>query len=365
MLYEFIDHYRDAIVAKTRDRLGKRPWPSATPYELEHGVPLFLTQLSETLRLEHSASPFSPTAIAASATLHGEALLRHGFTVSQVVHDYGDICQAITELAAEVKAPITVDEFHILNRSLDTAIAEAVTEFSRLTSQARIAEDVERFGFVAHELRDLLNTATLSFHALKSGTVAINGSTGDVHGRSLLRLRDLIDRSLVDVRLRAGQQRRDRVFLAALIDEIAIPAMLHAEYRQIALTIAPVVRTVTIEADAQLIMSAVTNLLNNAFKFSPVGAHVELRTLIEHDRLVIEVEDQCGGIPEGTELFKTFGDRRGVDRSGLGLGLAMARKAIRAHHGDISVRNTPGKGCVFAIVLPSSIMTVTKDPSFA
>jgi signal transduction histidine kinase len=357
MLYEFIVRHREAIITKTRDRLGKRPWPSATTDELEHGVPMFLTQLAETLRLEHSAVPFSPAAIGVSATRHGEALLRHGFTISQVVHDYGDICQAVTELALELNAPITVDEFHILNRSLDTAIAEAVTAYARLTSEARSAEEVERFGFVAHELRDLLNTAVLSFHALKGGSVAINGSTGDVHGRSLLGLRDLIDRSLVDVRLRAGRQRRERVYLAALIDEIAIGGMLRAEYRQIALTVGAVDRTITIDADAPLILSAINNLLNNALKFTRHGGRVDLRTFTRDNRVIIEVEDQCGGITDDTELFQTFGERRAVDRSGLGLGLAIARKAVRTHSGEITVRNKPGTGCVFTIDLPLAAAT--------
>ena len=70
-------------------------------------------------------------------------------------------------------------------------------------------------------------------------------------------------------------------------------------------------------------------------------------------RLLIEVEDECGGIPESKgDLFKAFGDRRGSDRTGLGLGLSIARKAVRAHGGDIRFRNLPGKGCVFMIELP-------------
>lgn len=365
MLHEFLDHHRNDIIAKTRDRIGTRPWPSPTPDELEYGVPLFLTQLAETLRLEHSATPFPATALGAAATRHGEELLARGFTVSQVVHDYGDICQAITEVAAEVRAPITIDEFHILNRCLDTAIAEAVTEHTRLTALARSAEEVERFGFVAHELRDLLNTAVLSFHAMKSGTVAINGSTADVHGRSLIGLRDLIDRSLVDVRLRSGQQRRERVSLARLIDELGIGAVLQAEYRHIVLTMGPVDPAIILEADPQLIQSAITNLLNNALKFTPIGGHVQLRTSVVADRLAIEVEDQCGGIAEGTRLFETFAERRGVDRSGLGLGLALARKAVRAHAGDITVRNMPGVGCVFVIHLPLLTNSVPDSPSFA
>ena len=69
--------------------------------------------------------------------------------------------------------------------------------------------------------------------------------------------------------------------------------------------------------------------------------------------MVVEIEDECGGIPESTgDLFHPFGDRRGSDRSGLGLGLSIARKVVRAHKGDILVRNMPGKGCVFAIDVP-------------
>ena len=146
MLYEFIDTYRADIVARTRDRVRGRPWPSISSLELEHGVPLFLTQLSETLRLEATATPYSSDAIGSTAARHGAELLGADFNVSQVVHDYGDICQAITEIAIEQNAPITVEEFHTLNRCLDTAIAEAVTEHSRLVAQKRSEAEVERLG---------------------------------------------------------------------------------------------------------------------------------------------------------------------------------------------------------------------------
>src|SRR3954464_7781407 len=127
MLYEFVSTYRDAIIAKTRVKVRTRPWPPASTAELENGLPIFLDQLSETLRWENTDTPFSRHAIGHSATRHGRDLLGLGFTVSQVVHDYGDICQAITELAIDQNAPITTMEFHILNRCLDTAIADAVT----------------------------------------------------------------------------------------------------------------------------------------------------------------------------------------------------------------------------------------------
>ena len=107
MLYEFVTLHRDAIIEKTRQKVSSRPFPPASTAELQNGVPLFLTQLAETLKRESTESPFSSTAIGASAALHGRDLLALGFNVSQVVHDYGDICQAITELAVEEHAPIS------------------------------------------------------------------------------------------------------------------------------------------------------------------------------------------------------------------------------------------------------------------
>jgi signal transduction histidine kinase len=356
MLYEFIALHREDIVARTRARVRGRPWPSVSDREIEHGVPLFLTQLSETLRLETTAAPFPSDAIGSSASRHGAELSAAGCNVAQVVHDYGDICQTITEIAVEQHAPITVEEFHTLNRCLDTAIAEAVTEHTRLTVQKRSEEEVERLGQAAHELRDLLNGALLAFHTLKRGTVAINGNTGAVLGRSLTSLRSLVDRTLSEVRLAAGTQRCERLRITTLIDEIAATGVLHSEYRNIRFTVEAVDPGLVLDGDPQLLTSAVMNLLHNAFKNTPAGGAVTLRAHAQGDRLIVEIQDECGGIPVSRiDEFKAFGERRGVDRSGLGLGLSIARQAVRAHGGDIRIRNLPGTGCVFAIDLPVSM----------
>jgi signal transduction histidine kinase len=353
MLCEFIVAHREDIVARTRERVRSRPWPSVSSREIEFGVPLFLTQLSETLRLEATTTPFSADAIGSSATRHGAALLAAGFTVSQVVHDYGDICQAITEIAVERHAPITVEEFHTLNRCLDMAIAEAVTEHARLTAQRRSEAEIERLAQAAHELRDLLNSALLAFHALKRGTVAINGNTGAVLGRSLTGLWDLVDRTLSEVRLAAGKQRRERLNVTTFVDEIAATGLLHAEDRGITFTVAPGDSSLGVDGDPQLLTTAVMNLLHNAFKHTPAGGTVILRAHAQGERLMLDIHDTCGGIPESkSDLFQPFGERRGTDRSGLGLGLSIARQAVRAHGGDIHIRNVPGKGCIFTIELP-------------
>ena len=353
MLQDFISANATAIVDRTRQRLAGRIYPSLSTRELECGVPLFLSQLVETLRLESTPLPFATEAIGSTAARHGAELFEAGFNVSQVVHDYGDICQAVTEVAIERHAQITVEEFHTLNRCLDTAIAEAVTEHARIVERERTARETEHLGHAAHELRNMLNTAILAFQTLKRGDVAINGSTGAVLGRSLIAMRDVIGGALSEVRLGAGKQMRERLAVVTLLDEIAATGILHSEYRHIEFRVAPVDPDLAVNGDPQLLASAVTNLLQNAFKYTPAGGHVSLLAYAREGRLFIDVKDECGGFPQDkADVFQAFGDRRGSDRTGLGLGLSIARKAMRAHGGDIHIQNVAGVGCTFTIEMP-------------
>jgi hypothetical protein len=196
MLYEFIAVNRADIIRRCRTKVARRSVPPPTQAEIDHGVPVFLDQLCDALRLGLISSP----EIGKSAIQHGHDLLQQGFTVSQVVHDYGDVCQAITELAVELDAPISADDFRTLNRCLDEAIAGAVTQYTRERSRsdtdAEMAHGSERLGFFAHELRNLINTAIVAFDVLKTGNVGVAGSTGAVLYRSLIGLRALVGRSV-------------------------------------------------------------------------------------------------------------------------------------------------------------------------
>jgi hypothetical protein len=148
VLHEFIALNRDEIIRRCRAKVATRSIPSPTEAEIDHGVPVFLDQLQDALHLGELTSP----EIGRSAIKHGHDLLRLGFTVSQVVHDYGDVCQAITELAVELNAPVSTGDFRTLNRCLDDAIAGAVTEYGRERNQSGIdaesARGTERLGFL-------------------------------------------------------------------------------------------------------------------------------------------------------------------------------------------------------------------------
>jgi signal transduction histidine kinase len=356
MLYEFLTVHRDEIIARTRAKVATRMAPRPSEAELEHGVPLFIAQLAETLRFEQDTTVRRTSdQMAQSAQRHGGELRAAGFTVGQVVHGYGDVCQAVTELAMELETPISADEFKTLNRCLDEAIAQAVTEFARQRDQSESDRGTERLGIFAHELRNLLSNAMLAFEVLKGGTVGVGGSTGGVLGRNLLKLRDLIDRSLAEVRLEAGLQRREHVPLTELMEEVELSAAIEANSRGLHFTVTPVEPEVLIDVDRQLIAAALANLLQNAFKFSRPQGHVVLRTdsTTSPGRVRMDVEDECGGLPSGQieELFRPF-EQGNADRSGLGLGLAIASRSVLASGGEIRMRNLPGRGCIFTIDLP-------------
>jgi signal transduction histidine kinase len=358
VLYDFIVTNKKEILSRARAKVTARQWPAVSTDELENGLPLFLTQLSETLRLKSTSKPFSATAIGTSAGKHGGDLLAKGFTVAQVVHDYGDICQAITEAAVEKAVAISSEDFQTLNLCLDNAIAGAVTEFSRQREEALGDGEAERLGYLTHELRNLLSTAMLSFAAVKSGRVAAGGSTGAITERSLMGMRDLLDTTISEVRLSAGTQQAKRMSVARFLDDIEAAASLQAAQREMGLSFpSPRLVDVMINADPQLLSSALFNLLQNAFKYSVPHGDVTVRTVCGDGLVFIEVEDECGGLPEGNSeaFFTPFGKRRGKDRSGLGLGLNISRKAVKACGGEIRVRNLPGKGCVFTIALPAAV----------
>ena len=195
-VHEFLSNNRDELIARCRRKVEQRPKRAATTQQLAKGIPLFLEQLTRTLRAEEAdddaeslriSGPSGGDMLALSemgvtATAHGKELLEMGYAVDQVVHDYGDLCQSITDLAFERDVPFAVDEFRTLNRCLDNAIADAVTEFS-FQREANVAtqykaEETQRTGFLVHELRNSLSAANLSLRALEVSNMPVSGATG-------------------------------------------------------------------------------------------------------------------------------------------------------------------------------------------
>lgn len=186
MMSGFLANNHDELVERCKAKVALRPRRAATTDQLSNGVPLFLAQLQKTLEAEEGAGDaaeslrisgesgggaLAVSEMGLSATAHGKQLLNLGFSVDQVVHDYGDLCQAITDLAFERDAPFSVDEFRTLNRCLDNAIASAVSAFSfqrdAMVARKQSAEVNERVGVLVQELRNSLATASYAVAALE------------------------------------------------------------------------------------------------------------------------------------------------------------------------------------------------------
>jgi signal transduction histidine kinase len=369
-MHNFLIDHGDELVLRCKRKVAQRLGRSATAEQLEYGVPLFLAQLIRTFGAENAGRPgeslrisgpsggdaHALSEIGVSAIAHGRELLELGYSVDQVVHDYGDLCQAITELAFERGKTFQVDDFGTLNRCLDNAIADAVTEFSRLREAGlageRDAVSNERLGFLVHELRNALGTASLALSALELSGMPVGGATGAVLKRSLLALAGLVERALDDVR--RNQAANHPVFgLAAFLDDARSTAQLDVRAGRCTLSMDPVDATLGVRGDRQLLLAALGNVLQNAFKFTREGTAVMLRASANERHIRIEVADHCGGLPKGSasEMFTPF-RQRSADRSGLGLGLSIARQSIEADSGTLSVQDLPGVGCVFSIRLP-------------
>jgi signal transduction histidine kinase len=300
--------------------------------------------------------------IGIAATAHGQQLMELGYSVDQVVHDYGDLCQAITDLAVERSAPFTVDQFRTLNRCLDNAIADAVTEFSahhEVKLSLRQADgEHERLGALVHELRNSLQTVMLAFTVLETGTVPIGGSTGGVMKRGLNALCSQLDGALSAARIEAGPAiPAHAFFLAPFIADAKSIALLGAAARGCSLTVPEVDASIAIAGNRDHLLAALVNLLQNAFKFTQAATEVTLHAHATAERVCIDVKDHCGGLPSGRteEMFRPY-TQGSFDRSGLGLGLSIARRTVEAEGGSVTVRNLPGSGCVFTISLPRHLV---------
>ncbi len=350
-LRDFIVENRSEIIARCRALVASRPAPRATDLELEYGVPLFLDQMVEAFGdIKTPTSTITTTAIE-----HARELRQRGFTVAQVVRDYGGVCQTVTKLAAEKGASITASDFRSFNLILDDAIAGAVTEYSRL----REHEGTERLGRLSHDLRDMLHRSLLAFDALKSGSVGMTGATADVLARSLGGLKKLIDRELAEVRIEAGLHYAETISIRELLEDLEVVSAMEARARGMNFsTTSSVPDEVVLHGDRQAIESILGNLVQNAFKFTRPGGTIAVDTHVAGDRVVFDVRDECGGLPAGDiqELFKPF-EQRGGDRGGLGLGLAICYQSARTNGGEIKVLDRPGIGCVFSLELPRHART--------
>lgn len=152
MLHEFLNTNRSLLIERCRIMVSGRSVPKLPVPESTHGIPIFLDQVIKTLVI--GTDPGTEADVAPTATLHGRDLLEEGFTIEQVIRDYGDVCQAVTNLAVETGTSILAGEFRIFNRCLDDAIAAAVTEYSQQNSQITLVHTQAQLSAAKHDVNE-------------------------------------------------------------------------------------------------------------------------------------------------------------------------------------------------------------------
>lgn len=381
MLHEFITKQRQYILAKCNAEMVKLAGDKEISLAMRSDWSTFIDQLGELL--DSSAVSFqnwsdgvnaitwrtrnnslattgdgqsNRSELEPTAARRGQEYRRLGYTLSDVVHAYGIVCQAVTTSASELQYTITATEFSRLNLSLDIAIAAAVTEYEKQKSAADKSSELERLGFLAHELRNSMTSAFLALELLENGDVGARGQTGKLLNRSLQSMKTLIDSALLAVRMKVEPEAHlEWVTVLDVVSEIEVTATIEAREHQITIRV-EVEPGLEVFADRQHFVSALANLVQNAVKFSHRGSSVLIRASLKDQRGLIEVEDCCDGLPQAklNALFTPF-EQMSDNRTGLGLGLTISRRAIELSRGNIYARNLPGEGCVFTIDLPGQL----------
>ena len=307
----------------------------------------FLGELATSLRKDDS-----PLERSASATEHGAQRFNLGFDVGTVVREYAIVRELLFDLADESGIEVSQRELRGLAKFLIHGIADSATNYAAVRDRELREQTRTHVAFLAHELRNPLGSVRLAFQlARERGELRPSLITESIE-RGLGRVATLLDDALVSIKLHeVGVAQYDSFEVADLLHELVGDLTAEAEAKHESIFIEG---AATLRADRRALGSALSNLLRNAVKFTRRGGNIHLRTKASQGAVMIEVEDSCGGLPEGevTKLFDPF-VQLGADRSGFGLGLAIAEQAAQAHGGALRVHDLPGRGCVFVLDLPA------------
>jgi signal transduction histidine kinase len=349
-LHEFMASNRDRILALALEKMRARS-PQDGDEALAEGTPEVFDEIVKGLRLRAGVPAPAPDYWTAGVRA-GRSRRGRRQRIGLVAYGIGAISDSLGELGGEQGLRFAANEYQHFNQGIDEATAAAIEEYERQERASLDLEHSKRLGFLAHEIRNSLSSASMAYATLKKGAMGINSRTGDLLGRSLKSIDLLIQQALAAIQLEAGAPiERRSLHLATIARQLEASAVIERGVTvQLELAEGPMVH-----ADERLLRAAGSNLLQNAIKFTRDAGLVTVRTRQENEQVVLEVEDECGGLPPGTQEslfspFRQFGD----DRRGLGLGLAIVREAADASGGRLEIVNLPGKGCVFRLMLPAA-----------
>jgi signal transduction histidine kinase len=322
--------------------------------ELWDQLPHFFDEVLGALHAPRGSKGGDTVADADTASVeHGTQRLRVGFDLAEVIREYEILTECILDEVNAVEGAISIEQLRRVLRLVNAGRVDAVSAYVERRGEDIARAHSQHVSFVAHELRGPLMTALMAVQELRQSVPQEHEWALGMLSRSLVSLRDLINKVLTTERLDGRVQlTREALDLRVLLDQVVTENRLSAEQRRIKL-IVRAADALPCSGDRRLLRSAFENVLGNSIKFTQEGSTVIVTGQLREGAIVIEVEDACGGLPDGdtAALFKPF-VQRGEDRTGFGLGLAIVKQAIEVHGGRVTVKNLPSKGCVFSLELP-------------
>jgi signal transduction histidine kinase len=347
-LADVLAEQHDLLIERFADAARKQAKAAGLDrVELIDSMAFFLDDLVDTLasgaRIERKHS---------AAASHGVERLSIGFRVERVVHEYVLVAQLILDAAEERGYSASASEVRTLMEAVGDGAAIAASEYVLRREADLLQRESEHAAFLAHELRNSITSARFAFDLLRRREFVDPGSLVPIIEGGLREAAARIDGALAGARVRGGIVSLVRVYPRLMLEEICAEVRPQAEARQIQLIVDGPHDLVGV-ADVRLLRSALDNLSNNAVKFSRTGGTVTLRTSAHGGHLRFEVADSCGGLEESMvdRLFRPF-VQGASERTGFGLGLAIARECAEAQGGSLEVRNVPEHGCVFTLTIP-------------
>ncbi|QQS33696.1 MAG: HAMP domain-containing protein [Acidobacteriota bacterium] len=229
-------------------------------------------------------------------------------------------------------------------------ISDLAREFDRMTEriESLINNQVRLNRDISHELRSPLARMNVALEIARSKA---NPETTPILNRiesESERLNDMIGRLLTLAKLESGSHDIEslRIDLDELVKDVAADADFEARGKGRYVNVSKADHCVVLGSE-NLLRSAVENVLRNAVRYTKEGTAVDVSVVRQNGKAVVTVADHGGGVPEDElkNLFRPFyrvGEDRTRSTGGIGLGLAIAERAVNAHKGAISARNENG-----------------------
>jgi signal transduction histidine kinase len=351
IISQFLHVHRAAVAtrwyAKVRESLPQGG--DLTAIQTMDSMGIFLEEMIRSLRQDGRVATGNDV-----AREHGRQRHGLGTGLPELVKEYGLCSESMVEIAHELGETLSADSQVALSRFLFLATAEAVDEYVMRAAERQRQSGVDHLALIAQELTGPLSVVQLSLDVPRERLS--DEATATLH-LGLSRANQLLQRepgAAPEIVAPVPELQIQPLPLHVIVKEAMQHASAQASQRGVTLK-SEIDPSQTVAGDRSLLLSALSQLILNAAKCTKLGSVVTTRAKVAEGRLVVEVQDQCGGL-DSQRIAVVFSAFRAQSSSSTApqrsVGLAVTAEAIEALSGTLNVANDVGVGCRFVLDLP-------------